>query len=388
MNRTISLKKQLCESVPRNGHHQSQCENGFAPNPESEFERKRVSAAPRALLHCMSDIQPTKLEWLWPGRIPLGKLTLLAGDPGLGKSFVTMDMAARVSRGEAWPDAPEVKQPAGSAIIFSAEDDLQDTIRPRLDRAGADVTRIHAVPGVQCQNPETLKDRVRGFNLETDLPLLEEALREVPGVRLITVDPISAYCGGTDSHKNAEVRAMLTPLAELASRYRVAVVAVTHLSKGGGSKAVYRAMGSLAFAAAARAVWAVTKDQSDPNRRLILPAKMNLSEDSTGLAYSITDGYVAWEAEPVRMTADEAFAAEMSDESGSECQEAAEWLRDVLSGGSLPAKEVMKLAARNGISDSTLRRAKSKLKVESQRCGFGKGSQVVWELPIVVQPGP
>jgi putative DNA primase/helicase len=124
----------------------------------------------------------------------------------------------------------------------------------------------------------------RPFTLEQDLPRLEEVLRDYPETKLVVIDPIAAYCGKVDSHKNTDVRGLLAPLSELASRYHVAIVAVTHLSKTGGTKAVYRAMGSLAFAAAARAVWAIVKDADDPQRRLFLPAKLNLARDPDGLA--------------------------------------------------------------------------------------------------------
>jgi RecA-family ATPase len=189
-----------------------------------------------------------QLDWLWPGRIPLGKLTLLAGDPGLGKSFVTLDMAARVSRGSEWPDLPLIEQPSGGVVLLNAEDDLADTIAPRLDQAGADDSQIVAFEGVRTGRKKRL------IALDTDIPRLEEVLINRPNVRLVVIDPLSAYCGGIDSHKNSEVRGLLAQLAVLAHRHRVAVVAVTHLNKSRDKKAVYRAMGSLAFAAAARAM--------------------------------------------------------------------------------------------------------------------------------------
>ncbi len=225
--------------------------------------------------------------------------------------MVTLDIASRVSRGAPWPDNSLVKQTPGDVILLNAEDDLADTIAPRLDRAGADDSRIIAIEGVA--DPE----RTRPFCLETDLANLNGVLWQHPEARLVIVDPIAAYLGGVDSHKNSDVRGLLAPLAELASRKRVAVLSVTHLAKSGGPKAVYRAMGSLAFAAAARAVWCVVKDQHDPQRRLFLPGKLNLAQDPDGLAYRIRDGCVAWEADPVRLHADDAFAAELRDANDS-----------------------------------------------------------------------
>jgi archaellum biogenesis ATPase FlaH len=356
--------------------------NGRAQPPAAS--KPPAPILPKVAIRRLSDVKPETLEWLWPGRIPLGKLTLLAGDPGLGKSFVTLDMAARVSNGSGWPDDCGAKQAAGSVVLFSAEDDLRDTIRPRLDRAGADVTRIIAVEGIRWTDAETAESGTRCFSLERDLHALEGVIAETADARLVVIDPISAYCGRADSHKNSEIRGLLAPLAELAARFRLAVVAVTHLSKGGAGKAVYRAMGSLAFAAAARAVWAVAKDQSNPTRRLILPVKMNLSPDPTGLAYSIDDGAVAWEAEPVRMTADDAFSAEADRERGgesSEWREAGDWLVEVLTDGPVAAKEIKSLARVNGIGEKPLRTAKERLGIVSQREGFGTGSRVLWAMP-------
>jgi putative DNA primase/helicase len=235
---------------------------------------------PRPVTVCLANVQPEPLHWLWPGRIPLGKLTLIAGDPGLGKSFVTLDVAARVSSGTPWPDLPDEETASGSVILLSAEDDLADTIRPRLDAAGADAARVVALKGVLL--PESAG--VTHFSLAMDIPQLEEVILQVEDVRLVVIDPVTAYLGRADGHKNAEIRGLLAPLAELASAHRVSVVCVTHLNKAAGTKALYRAMGSLAFAAAARAVWLVTRDKDDPARRLMLPAKMNLAPEVTGLA--------------------------------------------------------------------------------------------------------
>jgi hypothetical protein len=293
----------------------------------------------------------------------LGKLTLLAGDPGLGKSLVSLDLAARVSRGVAWPDMPLLPQPTGKAVLFNAEDDLADTIAPRLDLAGADDSKIIAIEGVESRDSDGGKPLRWSFTLERDLPRLEEVLTEHPGIRLVVIDPISAYCGNTDTHKNADVRSMLVPLAELAGRFHVAVVCVTHLSKTNGAKAVYRSMGSLAFAAAARAVWAVVKDRDDSQRRLLLPAKLNLAQDPDGLAYRIVKGAVAWESETVKMHADDAFAAEMaatekkSPHRGSERREAVEWLTEQLATGPVAATDIIDLGEQFGFSKRTLQRA-------------------------------
>jgi hypothetical protein len=294
-------------------------------------------------------------------------------------------MAARVSRGRPWPDLPLLKQEAGSVVVFNAEDDLEDTIAPRLNRADADITKILAIEGIVRYDPKRKEPVQWFFCLETDLPHLEEVIDENPDTRLVVIDPVSAFCGHVDTHKNSEVRGMLAPLAALARRRKVAVLCVTHLSKSGGSKAVYRSMGSLAFAAAARAVWTVVKDVDDPQRRLLLPAKLNLAQDPDGLAYSIVEGRVAWDTDPVKMHADDAFAAEMGiapqgrSARGSARREAKEWLQERLSGKAVPSTEIVEEATQLGFAEKTLRRAYGELGGKPRKSDFEGGW--IWELP-------
>jgi hypothetical protein len=338
---------------------------------------------PRLAARRVSTVQREQLQWLWPGRIPLGKLTLLAGDPGLGKSLVTLDIAARVSTGRPWPDCPLVPGQVGEVILFNAEDDLGDTIAPRLDKAQADDAKVIAIEGIQVFGACGDKPSRLYFSLEHHLPQLEDALAEWSDVRLVVIDPISAYCGQTDSHNNAEVRALLAPLADLAGRSQAAILAVTHLSKSGGPKAIYRAMGSLAFAAASRAVWAITKDPDDPARRLFLPAKLNLAVDPAGLAYRIVEGRVVWESEPVAMHADDAFRAEFEGPSKparpTQRDEAEAWLREFLAAGPRPSKEVAEHGEEAGFSLITLRRAFKAMRGKPTKGDFAGGW--LWALP-------
>jgi RecA-family ATPase len=228
-----------------------------------------------------SDIPPEEIQWLWQGRIARGKLTLIAGDPGFGKSLLTIDLAARVSTGADWPDFP-IPAPLGDTVMLSVEDGRADTIRPRLDAAGADCTRVLHLEGATIGDDG--KSRPRTLSFKRDMEALEDALKSLPECRLVIVDPISAYLDDTDSHKNADVRGLLAPLAELAERLKIAVVLIQHLNKGGtGANALYRPMGSLAFVAAARAAYIVTKDKNNADRRMMLPAKNNLAKDTTEL---------------------------------------------------------------------------------------------------------
>ena len=189
----------------------------------------------------MSEVQPESVEWLWPGRIPIGKLTMIIGDPGLGKSTVSMDIAARVSRGTQWSDgAPNTP---GNVILLTAEDGLSDTIRPRLDAANADVHRIMTLAITDAGEKHE-----RDFSdIHCDLLRLEEAIQQIGGVRLVIIDPISAYLGKVDSYKNADVRSVLAPLAKMADSHRFAVVLIDHLNKNNSGPAIYRSQGSIAF---------------------------------------------------------------------------------------------------------------------------------------------
>ncbi len=333
----------------------------------------------------LSDVKPEPIAWLWPGRIALGKLTLIAGDPGLGKSFLTLDMAARVSRGRAWPDAPDVATTAGGVVLLSAEDGIADTIRPRLDAAGADVDRIAALEAIASVGTNGRKG-ARMFDLSRDLPALEAAIRSVEGCQLVVIDPVTAYLGGVDSHNNAEIRGLLAPLSAIAERHGVAVVAVTHLNKSGGGPAIYRGMGSIAFTAAARAAWVVSKDKDDPRRRLLLPIKNNIAPDTGGLAYRIeplgvdVGPVVAWESDPVNVSADEALAGGRDDGGRrTERDDAADWLRDLLAHGPRPARSAEQDARDAGYSIATVRRAKAALGVVSRKPTFDGPWE--WTLP-------
>ncbi len=345
---------------------------------------------PVPVLVRLSDVDAVPVRWLWPNRIAIGKVTMFAGDPGLGKSFLTLDMASRVSTGTPWPDCATINNPAGGVVLLNCEDDLADTIRPRLDRAGADCRRIIALAGVRQVNAETGEATERAFSLDRDMLRLEKAIAATAGCRLVVIDPITAYLGETDSHKNAEIRALLAPLAEIASRLGVAVVCVSHLNKGSGP-AMYRTMGSLAFVAAARAAWAVTRDKEDPTgtRRLVLPVKNNLGPDNTGLAYALVEGVVRWEPNPVTVTADEALAPEGDGTPGPEpeaLESAVKWLRELLTPHPMPATEVRKQARDCGISESTLNRAKRAGSVEAYR-PVNPGPWF-WRMPGSTLPTP
>jgi putative DNA primase/helicase len=314
------------------------------------------------------------VRWLWPGRIPRGKLTLIIGDPDRGKSCVTLDGAARVSTGKPWPDGTPA--PSGAAVLLTAEDGLADTVRPRLDAMGGDPSRVHILTAIRTG------DRERGIDLSLDLPHLEAALTET-GAILVVIDPVSAYLGKTDSWRDADVRTVLAPLAALAEETGVAVVGIMHLTKDRQRQALYRAQGNISFVAAARAVFAVAEDRENPERRLLLPVKLNIARKPPGLAFRLVEAGTAvrvdWEPGPVDVDVEDALAEPEPTAERSKRDEATDFLREVLADGPVAATEVKRQARATGIAGRTLSRAKRELGVKSEKTGFRE--DWTWSLP-------
>lgn len=340
------------------------------------------------ITRCMADVVAQPINWLWKGRIAKGKVTMIAGDPGLGKSQLTAALAACVSSGLSWPvDLNECDK--GNVILLNAEDDAADTIRPRLDAANADVQCIHVLDAISTLGMDGRREE-RTFSLAKDIDAIGVVAKQIGGVALIVIDPISAYLGGTDSHRNADMRSLLAPLAKLAGELNAAIVAVSHLNKSTGSDALMRVTGSLAFVAAARAAFLVVKDANDPARRLFVNAKNNLGPDQgNGLAFrvvtvtldnGIETSRLEWEPDVVHITANEALAAVAGDaEERSALNAAIDYLKDMLIDGPMPASEVERLAQGAGHSKATIRRARKALGVLVDKEGFQGPSR--WSLP-------
>jgi hypothetical protein len=326
-------------------------------------------------------IPPRKIHWLFDGQIPLAKYSTIVGHPGIGKSLVTIDLAARVSCGLGAPGAISGTTEPGDVVMIQNEDDYDDTTIPRLIAAGADLRRITFLTGVSAPGPSG----IRPFTLE-DIPVLEQALDSLQNPRLVTIDPVGQYCGRADSHRDNEVRALLMPLVSLAQRRGAAIVGVAHFNKGNG-KATDRGMGSVAWIAVARMAWGVAKDPEDNSNRLFLPIKCNLAKDTTGLSYRIIDGdvnsapRVAWSAAPESRTMDDVLADQQSARKSPKVNEAVEWLSELLGAGRVPATEVWAAARANGHNERAVNAAKQSLKVSPYLEGFGKGGVWYWQLP-------
>ena len=230
--------------------------------------------------------------------------------------------------------------------------------------------------------------------------MLRAAIKRLPDCRLVVIDPITAYLDGTDSHKNADLRGLLAPLAELAAECRVAVLVVSHLNKSSTQPAMYRTMGSIAFVATARSALLVAKDKGDPTgrTRYMLPLKNNLGRMETSLPYvlQLTPGdrnvpVVGW-GDPTTLDVEEILSPDTpKKKTGGKGEEAKNWLRGVLATGPVPANDLEEYAEQAGIATRTLERAKKQLKVKSRKEGFAKEGAWVCSLPeesTAATPGP
>jgi putative DNA primase/helicase len=342
-------------------------------------DAERIEPPPRdgePVLVCMGDVQPETVRWLWHGRLPLGRLSLLVGRPGEGKSFATIDWAARVSTGSDWPDGLACE--CGSVLLVSAEDDPGDTIRPRLDAHGADASRVHLLSAVNRRGENgRLVEAV--FTL-ADLDPLRQSVERIGDVRLIVIDPIGSYIGGRiDAHRDNEVRSVLAPLAALAQQCGAAVVLVAHQRKAAATHADDLVLGSRAFTGIARSVLHLIRDPENDDRRLLLPGKTNLSMPAPGLAFAIRGEptRLEWEPGTVNLSASEVLAAGKGG-AGSAKYGAAEWLRDELSNGPVPSKELQERAKADGIAWKTVRSVKDLVGAHPTRKGFGPKGRWVW----------
>jgi KaiC/GvpD/RAD55 family RecA-like ATPase len=337
-----------------------------------------------AVLVRLDTVEPESIEWVWPGRIAKGKLTVIAGEPGTGKSLVTIDIAARITRGDAWPNN-EGQAEQGDVIFLSAEDTTRDVILPRLIEASGVRTRAKVFEAVKQRDADTGEIVERSFNLAADVEVLSGVLEANPKVRLVVIDPIGSYLGGrVDSHKEGDVRRVLGPLVTLADKYGVAVLLVCHLAKVQGRSALSSVMGSVAFGAIARAAWLITHDKDEPSRRWMSCAKNNLASDQLALGYQLVaaqdadkPAHLEWDAEGIRATANDMLLD--SARGGRKRDEVVAWLRDFLAVGPMPAAEVLKQGMElRDFSESTIRRAKDELGVDVYKDGAGPW---MWRLP-------
>lgn len=336
---------------------------------------------PKVTMVSLADVQREHINWLWPGYLARGKLHVYDGDPGLGKSTASLDIVARITTGKPWPDGQLGTTPAG-VVLLSAEDGLGDTIRPRLDAAGADVSRIVAVTGIPQYDRETGETYERMPALPGDLDRIRIAIQAVDAAVLI-VDPLMAYLGGdVNSHRDQDVRRALAPLAQMADQLGVAVILVRHLSKSGGNNAIYRGGGSIGIIGAARLGFTFGRDPEDETRVIVACTKANITAMPNSLAYRLHDSAehgcarVEWEDGPVNISATDLLnASHESSDDRADRNDAADWLRGYLddNSGEAEAVDIFKAAEKVGISRDSIKRAKRRAGVISRKNGMDAG---------------
>ena len=329
----------------------------------------------RAITKSLAEVVPEPVEWLWRGYIPKGKLTVLEGDPGVGKSTFTLDLAARVTSLGEMPD--ESRTEVGTVLLLSAEDGVSDTIIPRLSAAGADLESVRVLTEIQNADGEPHHP-----SIPDDIYAIEnQILRH--SVRLVIIDPINAYLSnGVNSWSDQDVRRALAPLAQMADRTGAAVILVRHLNKKQGVQALYRGGGSIGIAAAARSVLLIAKHQDHPDHGVLASTKNNLSRSAPAWLFSIesrsggTSG-IKWNRH-VDIDADQLLGG---DDKVTKLEEAMAFLWDRLGDGQeVPVKELEEDAEAVGIKSKTLKRARAELRVQKKKDGFGKDGS--WSVYI------
>jgi hypothetical protein len=327
----------------------------------------------------VAEVQTEKVSWLWERRIPFAKITCIDGDPGLGKSLLTLAITAAVTTATGLPDGGSIE--AGTVLLLNAEDGIGDTIRPRLEAAGADLDRV-----------VVLGHQGRGFLFPRDFPSVETAIA-LHGPKLLVIDPIMAHLeGDVNSHRDQDVRSLvMAPLARMAEKTGAAIVVVRHLNKGTTGNPLYRGGGSIGFAGASRSNLVVAKDPDDEERRVLAGLKVNLSpkprslsfrliEDANGIPMVQWLGGSGYDASALLQHAD----SPESDRDRSAVGEAAEWLKGTLANGAVESNELKRLAGAANIPERTLWRAKEKLDVRARKSRItGIWS---WELREECQP--
>jgi hypothetical protein len=314
---------------------------------------------------------------LWPGRIAAGKLTLIDGDPSQGKSLLTLDLVARLTTARPLPDAAALSAPL-SAVLIGSEDGLADTVRPRLQAAGADLTRVHTF----SVREDDGVGRQPAF--PQDLDLLQETLTETQA-RLVVIDPLAAALGGCLN--SAHVRHAIDPLALLAEQTGAAFLLVRHLTKGGrGQRAVYRGTGAIDLIGSARTAFLVGPHPADDSLRVLACSKINVADPPAALGFRIVrhengQSLVAWAGE-VDVSADE-LVLPIGRPAGQAVDEARSFLEEFLGEGPRPSDEVYREAQAAGISRRTLERAKAEMDIQSEQEKHDGNRQWLWRLKTV-----
>jgi putative DNA primase/helicase len=339
-----------------------------------------------------STITPQKVRWLWPNRIPLGKITLFVGNPDNGKSMVGTYVTAVTTTGRDWCDEATNTVPPSEVLVFAGEDDAEDTSVPRLIAADANLNKVRFAK-MTTGDPNAAQSE-REMRLDTDIGAMRKALKENPRIRLIIIDPVSNYLGNSKMVDEQSVRRLLAPLQILASETGVAILGIMHLNKKGDLKAIHRVGGAMAFVGVARAVWLFAADEEQKNMFHMLRLKKNIGARNGGLMYRIASKPIEIEGEGVpqpcvewlgetEKSADSILTPKAVGRPKTERQAGAEWLKNFLGQGPQPSVEVEAEGEAAGFSYRTLERAmKEDIGVRKVK----RGDRWYWELAEEVRP--
>ncbi len=299
----------------------------------------------------MSDIEAKEVEWLWYPFIPYGKLTIIQGDPGDGKTTMVLNIAAAVSRGEGFDEGMNITEPM-NVIYQTAEDGLADTVKPRLEQARADCSRVLVID--ETNKALSMLDK-----------RVEEALDKT-GARLLIMDPIQAYLGGSmDMNRANEAREMTKHLATIAEQRNCAIILIGHMNKAGGCKAAYRGMGSIDFFAVARSVLLVGRVIGKDNYRAMVQIKNNLAPFGHPKAFELSEDGFEWIGD-YEISVDDVLGGYAPKE--SKLDQAKQLLRDLSEDkDSVSSNELIEIAKAEGISKRTMDNARKEMGLKSQK---------------------
>jgi hypothetical protein len=327
----------------------------------------------------LSMVASEEVTWLWAARIPQGKLTLLVGDPGQGKSYTTLGIAGAITTGQPLPgDESDVTKTPRSVIMWNGEDGIGDTIRPRAEKIGVDLDRLHVIRGMLDEESNPL-----AFERE-DFHRIGKGIEQLGDVAMVVIDPIASLLGDIDTHRDAAVRGALRPFADFAERYHVAVLAVMHLRKDDADRAIYRVGGSIGFTGVARSVLLAAVDP-DNGRRAIAPIKGNLSEKALPIEYRIDEeGHFWWVGVAEELTAEHLLRAPSHKRPSASRDEAKAYLLDALANGPRLVSDI-EAGLPSSISDRTYNRARKDLGLRAKfvsEAGKEAGKKGAWVLSL------
>jgi len=334
----------------------------------------------RARVVNLAGVEAQETRWLWRPYIPLDCITILEGDPKTGKTWAALAITAAITRGYPLPgeDGKPVARMPGNVLYLTAEDSLSMTLRPRLEKGNADLSRVNVLEGKISADGKTVVPVTM-----QDLDILAQTLERYRPV-LVVIDPMAAFLGtNVNANRFEQVRPVLAGVTRLAEVYGCAVLLIRHLSKGPKDRAIYKGQGSIDFTAAARSVLMVGKDPNIPGQRVMVHNLCNVAKEGPAQSFVITDeGALEW-AGVTDITGDELVAPVMVDveERGSRA-EAKEFLLKALANGRQLATDMEEARKAHDIADRTLKRARQDLNIQVYR----DGKAWYWELPTAVKP--